>query len=227
MRLTACSIATTLILTWTAFFCQTAAWAEISTPSGISRQWVPAGTVSISRKVLDASGCTFEAHEKSGPFGSYLSMSIPFAPVGELKGELEKLLGRELVGRGEAHVTVVTPVEYDRVLSPRVSISEINSIAREMDIQGATFEVLGLGRGQAEIDGRAEQTYYIIVSSGRLVSIRRRIFETYRDRGGEPSYFNPSHFYSHITVGFTKRDLHESDGIIKGINSLFAVLEVR
>jgi 2'-5' RNA ligase len=163
----------------------------------------------------------FIPHIGAGDFDNYLAMNLPFAPVQNLREQLERLLGKTgttpLKHRGEAHITVITPPEYAKVLSKVLSMNDVNRIADSLHIQRAKFDVLCVGRAQIALDGRPEQTYFVVVQSADLLAIRRAVFKRYVERGGEPSLFDPTHFYPHITIGFSKRDLHEEgDNVRKG-----------
>lgn len=165
----------------------------------------------------------FLAHSGTGAFDNYLAMNLPFAPVETLWKALEKALGGvALKNRGEAHITVVAPPEFTSVLSKVLTMQEINEIATSLKIQSARFTPLCVGRAQVTLEGKMEQTYYVVVQSEDLVNIRRAVFRKYCEKGGEPSLWDPQHYYPHITVGFTKQDLHEeSNGVRKGVNSYF------
>ncbi len=153
---------------------------------------------------------------QSGPFDSYLAMNLPFSPVKELYQKIQALDGVSLKSRGEAHITVVTPVEYWSILKPHnITIEQINQIADLMKIQNSKFDPLCVGRGSVILSGKEENTYFIVVQSNDLVNIRREIQALLVQMGGGATEFNPENFYPHITIGFTSRDLHESDGIIK------------
>jgi 2'-5' RNA ligase len=156
-----------------------------------------------------------------------LALNVPYAPVRALRAQLDRALGHELDffkrwnPVGEAHVTVINPVEYYRVLAgghpekPLVSIERIGAIAREMNIQSADLKVLGLGSGEATLNGKAEQTYFLVVESKKLRAIRARIHREFVANGGDAKAWDPASFYPHVTVGYTLRDLHESDGVLK------------
>lgn len=164
----------------------------------------------------------FFAHQGSGAFDNYLAMNLPYPPAEALWKSLEKQLGAPLKNRGEAHITVISPPEFSGVLSKVLTMQEINEIAQVMNIQNARFTPLCLGRAQVTLGEKTEQTYYVVVYSEDLLAIRRAIFEKYRSKGGEPSLWDPVHFYPHITIGFTKQDLHEeANGVRKGVNSCF------
>lgn len=187
----------------------------------VSTESFASDELTLSKKVLDASQMTQLSHIGSGRFGSYLTMDIPFDPVKDLVFQLNASLGEQLTNRGEAHITVITPVEYFDVLKAHISMEEIDKIAERANIQSSSFEVVCIGRGQVKLESQQEQTYYIVVQSSDLISIRQKVFEKYVANGGEPSLFDPQGYYPHITLGFTKRDLHESDGVKKGTNSCY------
>lgn len=168
---------------------------------------------------------TFIEHVGDKPMQSYLTQNIHFPPVDRLRGDLEGKLGVSLKNRGEAHITVVTPVEYDKVLAPRLSMRKINEIARQAGIQSIPFEPLCIGAGQLKIDGRDEQAYFIVVNAPKLVELRRTVQQAFVAAGGDGTTFVPENFFPHITLGFTKRDLHAEDGVIKDSRSCLYRLE--
>ncbi len=125
------------------------------------------------------------------------------------------MTGDRLITRGEAHVTVLTPPELEAV-EKFVSIEDVERIALEESIQASDLTPVCLGRGEAILDRRKrERTYFIVVRSKNLLVIRRRIEALHIERGGERGVFQATKFYPHITVGFTKSDLHESHGVVK------------
>jgi len=170
----------------------------------------------------------FLAHNGTGAFDNYLAMNLPFEPIRALHKAVEQRLGRTLLSRGEAHITVIKPSEYSTVLGKVLTMQEIDSIALALHIQRAALSVVCLGRAQYPINGTLEQTYYVVVRSEDLLRIRKAIFTRFVERGGEPSLFDPLHVYPHITVGFTKQDLHEEvQGVRKGENSCLWGIEER
>ncbi|MES2962752.1 MAG: 2'-5' RNA ligase family protein [Bdellovibrionota bacterium] len=186
---------------------------------------VTAAELVLDSKIHDTKSVEFIPYEAAGPWGSYLAMNLPFEPVAELFKQLLLKERRQLANRGEAHITVVTPVEYWNVLKPKgVTIEAINQIAKNSAIQKAKFEVVCLGRGAAKIDGADEATFYVVVKSKDLVEIRSAIQAAFVAKGGDAKAFLPSAYHPHITLGFTKRDLHESDGVIKDEKSCVSKL---
>lgn len=177
----------------------------------------------LSRGVFDNGRLSFIKHEGTGAFDSYLSMEINYAPVKALFEEIVKYERRPLKTRGEAHITVVTPVEYFEVLKKKVSIQEINDIALKSQIQNSRFSVLCLGKGSL----KNEEAFFIVVKSEDLVGIRNKIQRLFEARGGRVGAFKAEHFFSHITIGFTSRDLHEADGVIKDERSCVADISIK
>lgn len=152
---------------------------------------------------------------ESSSGADYLAMNVPYAPVHKIDVELMRRLGKILRDRNESHITVITPPEFQSI-SAHISMSEIKTLAKTMNLQASAFKVRCLGRGKAR--GGLE-TYYIVVVSDALVTFRQAIEEQVKANGGS---FDAEHFYPHITIGFTARDLHESDGVIKDETSCIA-----
>lgn len=170
----------------------------------------------------------FVPHESARPYGSYLAMNIYFPPVKAFFELLDRRLSGQLNkenARTEAHITVITPPEYDFVLSEKLSIQEIGKIAEEEQIQSSVFKVICLGKAEAVVNQSLEQTYYLVVQAPWLVRIRQKIFDEFKRRGGNVSQFDPHLFYPHITIGYTQDDLHLGPhGVKKGEQScLFKV----
>ncbi|MCU0428114.1 MAG: 2'-5' RNA ligase family protein [Candidatus Kapabacteria bacterium] len=181
-----------------------------------------AGNCAVKFDVSIHQAAPFLVHTGNGAFDNYLAMNLPYPPAEALWKSLEKQFGTTLKNRGEAHITVISPPEFSNVLGKVLTIQEINDIALTMKIQNARFTPVCLGRAQVVLDGKAEQTYYVVVRSDDLLAIRRAIFEKFCAKGGEISLWDPHHFYPHITIGYTKQDLHEEgNGVRKGVNSCF------
>jgi len=175
----------------------------------------------LSKKALDGS------QEAFLPRQDYLQMVLPYPPVRELYEEFTRQPSTpNLKNRGEAHITVITPPEF-AALVKAVSIDEVNEIARAEKIQNSRIEAVCLGSGQAIVDGRGERTYFVVVRALDLVRIRARIYDRYLKNGGANGVFDPNHFYPHVTLGFTKSDLHEQQGVVKGENSCRYKLNIK
>jgi hypothetical protein len=180
----------------------------------------------VSRSITDGSREPFLLHKGDGRFDSTLAMNLPYVPALSLRRQLDAKRGSTLKffagwnPVGEAHVTTITPVEYFDVLKPYLSMSRIEQIAIKNSIQNSDVEILGLGRGTAVVEQKLESTFYLIVESKNLLKIREQIWEEFVESGGNPDAFDPSNFYPHITIGYTKRDLHESDQVFKDTSTL-------
>lgn len=161
--------------------------------------------------------------EGAGSFDNILAMNINYQPIKKLREDLEKTLDLKLDflrawnKLGEAHITVITPVEYANVLKPFISMDEIKDIAQSNFIQYSEILPLGIGSGKKEINGKIEETFFMIMESPNLRKIRQKIYALFIEKGGNPNSWNPQHYFPHVTIGFTKRDLHENDGILKNM----------
>lgn len=175
---------------------------------------------SISKTVHDGEKAPQLSHSGPGRWDNYLAMNLLFNPVEELFKELDTSLPRKLKNRGEAHITVITPIEFWDVLKPAgITVKDLDRIATESKIQSSSFEIRCLAESNAVVEDKKEQTYYIVVKSQDLIDIRVKIQELFKAKaeknGIDPNSFDPEYFYPHITLGFTNKDLHESNGVIK------------
>lgn len=180
-------------------------------------------SVALTELSLDSTvknGETVEFLKASGPgrLDNYLTMNLPYEPIQKLFKQIEVSEKTVLKSRGEAHITVLTPLEYWDTLKSFVAMDEINQIAEDMKIQSSQFEVLCLGKAQAVLNDKQQQTYFVVVRSNDLLKIRHKIQKLFVAKGGKEKDFDPNHFYPHITVAFSERDLHEADGVIKDSN---------
>ncbi|OMJ07608.1 hypothetical protein AYI69_g11404 [Smittium culicis] len=182
-------------------------------------------------------------------------MNIPYRPVRDLFKLLNATEGKgKLKFPGtEAHLTIITHDEYDHVLKQAgVTIEEISEIAEAYRIQESLFKVHCLGRSCIYDSARNNHqphefirsrnsssrnrnsnpeklcTYYIVVKDmdQDFLRIRKMIFDLYLRKGGERSWFDPSAFWPHITVGFDDRDLFNIDGVFKGSNSCISKIKM-
>ena len=180
----------------------------------------------IDQSVFDSEKLDFISHTGNGFYSNYLTMEIPFEPVRSVLNQLKAKTEKKLKNRGEAHITVLTPVEYNEI-KKYIDMNEINSIAIECDIQNSRFGILGIGKGEIKDKKQGVmQTYFIVVESYNLLNIRVKILKKIMQNGGDISVFDPYDFYPHITLGFTHRDLHIQDGVVKDEGSVFEKIEV-
>ena len=157
-------------------------------------------------------------HEKFEKHADYLVMTLPREGVSHLLPLIEEQDKIKLSARNEAHVTVISPPEF-QTLKALISMSEINEIAERWEIQKSEVHAVCIGRGEAALNGHEERTYFVVVEAENLFSIRRAVRDLFVERGGDAESFKADHFYPHITIGFTKQDLHEQNGVIKNAKS--------
>lgn len=157
----------------------------------------------------------FIPHNENKPFGSYLAMNLPFENFAPLRLEIEHRLQALLKHRGEAHITVITPPEFDQVLSSKIKIEEINQIARKLKIQRTSLEFLCIGKATKHVGERLESAYFVVVQAENLLKIRQEVAKLFVSRGGKAGAFKPELFFPHVTLGYTLRDLHYEEGALK------------
>lgn len=220
MKLTSIAAITTLLVS--TLLAQTTPTAKIATLSQ--------PPLLLDRKAWDAGARQpFKSYISNKPFGTYLQVTLDYAPFKPLYDALKRAYP-QLQSRGEAHITVINPQEYDQVLSKAgVRMSEINEIAKRANIQAAKYTISCLGRSRLSLDkdkpNVKSDTYYLVLSSPALVKIRQEVNRLYLRKGGEPSLFSPEAFWPHITVGYTTRDVFLfPDGVFKGTNTCWRKL---
>ncbi|GAB5592959.1 hypothetical protein Unana1_07859 [Umbelopsis nana] len=116
--------------------------------------------------------------------------------------------------KDEAHITVISPPEYNLLSNANITIDEINGLAAEYKIQESAFEVMCLGR----VKLNDNVVYQLVVRSPDLVRLRTKIFQLYWHKGGNPALFDPESFWPHVTVGYTEQDVFIENGVYKGHN---------
>lgn len=174
----------------------------------------------LDSKIKDGTSVEFLKFSGPGKYDNYLTMNLPFEPISDIFQQVQSVEGVILKSRGEAHITVVTPLEYWNILKPlSITMVEIDQIAQSLRIQDSQFEILCLGMGKAILGDKEQKTFFVVVQSEDLMDIRREIQRLVIAKGGAATDFDPAHFYPHITVGYTEDDLHESHGVIKDIRS--------
>lgn len=182
----------------------------------------------IVRGVLNNGRIAFLTHRGEGRFDSYLAMNVRFPPMSDLFRQLLNKERKQLTNRGEAHITVITPVEYFDQLKSHITMEEIELLARRKRLQWSKLEIICLGKGVAEVGEpkKLEETYYLVVQSENIRELRHLIHSQFVKNGGDPAAFDPDHYFPHITLGFTSRDLHEDDGVQKDDNTCISRVAV-
>lgn len=140
---------------------------------------------------------------------SYYSIDFPFEKFNQTRLKIESKIGKILKHRGEAHLTVLTPPEL-KALSPFVTNTEIDSIASQFKLNEKSVELICIAKGQV---GELA-TYFYVVKAQAALDFRKAIQKLVATKS-KTINFEAEHYYPHITIGFTEKDLHEQDGIIK------------
>ena len=150
----------------------------------------------------------------------YLGQALQLGPFEALRAQIETQLGEHLNSRGEAHITVLAPAEWS-LLQQKITAAEIEKIATDANIQQNSFEAVCIGRGQKKEKTHTLKNYFVVIKSPGLLQIRHQLADLYKSRQdkNQKDKFDPDHYYPHVTLGFTDRDLHESDGVIKNEKS--------
>lgn len=160
-------------------------------------------------------------------FDNAVALDVNYEPILELRKQLTQTLGRDLKffqgwkPEGEAHVTTITPVEFRDHLSERLSMKDIAKVITRHRVKNIDLEILGLGHGSLREGADKKETHFLIVRSQALRQVRKEVYDLFLSRGGKPGAFDPDWFFPHITIGYTHRDLHESDGLIKNLKHSF------
>lgn len=146
---------------------------------------------------------------------NYLAQNLQFLPFDKIRTQLEHKLERTLLHRGEAHITVLSPPEWE-ILTSHLRPTHIEEIAQIFKIQQMPFEVLCVGSYSSPDKGA---TYFLVINSPHLFDLRTRIHRAFTQLGGNPDKFDPTHYFPHITLGFDVKDFHHADGAIKDSSS--------
>ncbi|KAJ1668410.1 hypothetical protein IW140_000238 [Coemansia sp. RSA 1813] len=195
-----------------------------------------APTLALKTSALESGNIPFTSHASDKPFGTYLQQTLDFGPFKELFDAISTTTNTAIHSRGEAHITVISPPEFDHVLKPAgVTIEEIESIALRSGIQDARLVPVCLGRfsgtlpnPKTDADKGTFLLYSLVVADvhNDLLAIRRKVFEVYREKGGQGALFQPEGFWPHVTLGFDRRDLFIEDSIYKGSNYCYAPIRM-
>lgn len=149
------------------------------------------------------------------PPSDYVSVVFDFASFEAARLELEPRFSLPLKNRGEAHVTVISPPEF-KILAKVLSPKEIRStVEKRMDVTKIDASPVCVGEGVAAGD----YTWFVVIEMPSLKKARREVAALFVKKGGVAAEFRSEEVYPHVTLGFTKRDLHSQDGVVKDITS--------
>lgn len=174
---------------------------------------------SFSKFLLCFSLAACTTHAKNEK--TYVSIDLPVENFEKIKTDLEKSQNVALKSRGEAHITLITPPEY-KTLRKTLSREDIQNLLEETGVLKAPYKLLCVGKGVV----KEKATYYVVVESPAYFQFRSLLAEKFLQRGGAKDRFKPLEFYPHVTVGFTERDLHLEEGVIKDTKSCLYDLKI-
>ncbi|MBI3018060.1 MAG: hypothetical protein HYY62_08770 [Deltaproteobacteria bacterium] len=177
--------------------------------------------VPIPGSIHETSKLEFSPRLGSGERDNYLMQQIPDEPVEFIFGQLQRILDQFLVPAPEARIIVITPSEYNRSFKGVITMDEINDIAIKENIQRARFKILGVGRGQIRSNGKPEQTFFLVLESEDLLEVRRKVYDLFMKRGGDPQAFDPEHYSPHIRIAYTSQDYYQTENVQKDSSVIF------
>lgn len=156
---------------------------------------------------------------------NYLALNISFREVERLRQQVELRIGQSLKNRGEAHITVITPIEFKQSKDMQLlGMKALHEKAIQEDLQNIKYVPICIGRSQIRDEALSQNmlTYFIVVKSPQLLNLRKKIKEDFK-----LSDMRLENFYPHITLGFTHRDLHFEEGAIKNENACWISLSAQ
>lgn len=171
--------------------------------------------------ILLASTATSVTSEKN-----YFALDLKYSAYQEILAQLVNKVG-PLKNRSEAHITIISPPEFKILTNTKTSKLTARKITEtyvSFNKGVYSFKQLCIGSGEKTINKKKLKTYYIVLNSPDLFEFRREIS---RLSQLPKSKFDPELFYPHITLGFTDKDLHLEDGVIKDVNSCIKDLNIK
>lgn len=172
-------------------------------------------TPQITPQQSDRQPTTNTGLNHSQSFKNYISLELGYPYYKMLFEKIESYDKKSLKNRGEAHITLITPPEY-KVLTEYLTPEQIHSYANEFTKSEPPFKITCLGRSEKNLSTGFNQVYYLVVQSDSFLNFRKELALKAKV---PTTRFDPNLFYPHITLGFTERDLHLEDGIIKDFKS--------
>ena len=157
-----------------------------------------------------------------------LIYNVDYKSIRSLVPQIEKLYDIKLKDRGEAHITVITPPEAQgwftdhRGINYYISAMEIHQKYSSV-IQDASFKIECLG----SLKERANQVFYLVVSSPELIAIRKEILDELKRRAmftGTKTNFNYKNYFPHITIGYIDSNIHSKP---KNINTCSNIQNIK
>lgn len=140
---------------------------------------------------------------------TYAAISFPVKDFSSALKRAEEAASEKLLTRGEAHLTILTPPEYMK-LNAKFRKQLIHEV-QHLDWSKSPIKPVCIGHAKTELNGKSESTFYIVAEADAIAKIREK--------------YHLGEFYPHITLGYTKRDLHIEDGVKKDLSSCVVKFE--
>ena len=154
-------------------------------------------------------------------------MNLPYQFIQPVFFEVQEREKLKLITRGESHVTVITPPEESILKAQGVSPQLIDAQAQREKIQDSELNPVCLGEGSALVGGVMDRTYFIVLEADRLRQLRLQFSALVaKDETSRLRQFEPGRYLPHLTVGFTRQDLFEQNGVVKDATSCIYPLEL-
>lgn len=150
----------------------------------------------------------------------YASLELAWPSFNQLRQDIDRVdrAGQvPLQHRGEAHITWLTPPEY-QILLRYLTAQRLESILQAHALEArSTLNAICVGR----FANSSSETWFVVVESAALLKARTEIHQAL---GAGAADFDPTAFQPHVTLGFHPRDLHAQDGAIKDSRSCYKAL---
>lgn len=150
---------------------------------------------------------------------TWLGKSLDYARYLKQLTSIEKKNQVKLLNRGEAHITLITPPEFKDTLSKLIPMSRIEDLYKAMDIDNAHFTEVCIGEAKINKNSKDLKTWFVVIKSPKMLEFRKAVQKEFESAGGVKGSFDALNWSPHITLGYTERDLHASDGVVKDITS--------
>lgn len=138
--------------------------------------------------------------------GNYLGITIPHEFIIPLRSRIESKFGLTLKHRNEAHITVISPPELEK-LEPFYSKPDL--IAKPYDFDD--LEAVCIGKYE-DVEDNSKKTFFVVIRSDKLNEYRQLIPE-----------LKDSLYHPHITIGFTDHDIYPEQGAIKDASTCISL----
>lgn len=179
-------------------------------------------TLRVDLKALEA----IDQRPYFKPAPDMVTIPLPVAPLQQIRGALEAKLGRKLLPKDTAFITVVSPAEF-RVIGQTLKMNTLDKIVAKEGSMKAAIKALCVKKMTTSLGGKTEESWYVDVESPQLLELRQSIWRRFLVNGGLTGEFLWKRWSPHITVGFTSADSHDEDRVIKDKSECVYRLEAK